>query len=722
MFSFLTTAVMQVLLLGAALYYPIDGPAADDLERLAALTDMPALAKPVSAALIRDYLPRIEESDPELFLRISRRLGPLESPGGSLGTLDAETRWQDSNPDDPAKTLPNAHGRTLGGFGSAEVTAYVSPHPAVRASLNGSLDRKGDAYRGFFDNTYVALGWDWAQIDLGFRDHWFSPATGGAIAMGTNAWNSPSVTVSSARPLSRYSLGYELLYSDLEKTDSIYYQDALHHGRPKLVGFRFDLSPMPWLTLGANRMIQFAGGPRKVTFRRVLDAIVHPARYDNSDSDLTKDDEVGNQIGSICMSANFRVGATPFRVYWDMGADDTGSQKIYYFGNPLTITGIYFPALGERLSLRYEFSEGQNGWYEHFIYRDGYRNLGDGLGSWIYDENVAFGYQIAARMHELRLVHAEEDRSVSLAFRTLRIQSYPGISPHAETPPVSYRDGAEGEVSYRWRLHERVEGGVSWYAGATPSRQMFSSIAFGVTLDLDPSAADAHSQSAGARSGVRFHDVGSADAHSAGVRSHDVGSADAHSAVVRSPDVGSTGSAAPRPSTVVANVANTELRLALGGGRAEYDFVEESSADFSRDLIDVGLGVSRPMGDSGAARLGVRGSVLAAPGHGGSDSYSLLALDFVHLTYAPGGVPFGFQGAAGLLRVSAPVNELALAWSGGAFVRFGQVHLTGTYRLTRFEVDYEPLGTGDGTKYDLRSWNIGVSIPLFTPSSARSPR
>ena len=55
----------------------------------------------------------------------------------------------------------------------------------------------------------MSLGVDWAQIDIGYRDHWLSPMTDTSMLMSTEAPTMPSVTLSNYEPLTRLGFQYE---------------------------------------------------------------------------------------------------------------------------------------------------------------------------------------------------------------------------------------------------------------------------------------------------------------------------------------------------------------------------------------------------------------------------------------------------------------------------------------------------------------------------------
>jgi len=68
----------------------------------------------------------------------------------------------------------------------------VQPSDYLLASA-GVISYKG---RTLPAGTALSLGFDWAQIDVGYRDHWMSPMTDSSMIMSTEAPTTPSITVS----------------------------------------------------------------------------------------------------------------------------------------------------------------------------------------------------------------------------------------------------------------------------------------------------------------------------------------------------------------------------------------------------------------------------------------------------------------------------------------------------------------------------------------------
>ena len=113
----------------------------------------------------------------------------------------------------------------------------------------------------------LSLGFNWAQIDIGYRDHWMSPMTDSSMLMSTEAPTTPSVTLSNYEPLTRLGFQYEFFLTRLDQTgtgspsgDNILYNGVLSRGNPRLFGAQFSIEPVPGWSLGVNRLLEYGGG------------------------------------------------------------------------------------------------------------------------------------------------------------------------------------------------------------------------------------------------------------------------------------------------------------------------------------------------------------------------------------------------------------------------------------------------------------------------------
>ncbi len=131
------------------------------------------------------------------------------------------------------------------------------------------------------------------------------------------------------------------------------YGGSLDSGRPRLAGVHLSMEPASGWALGVNRLLQYGGGARPGSFNDLLRAFFSPSRYDNTNSNLSSDQQFGNQVASVTSSFLF-PGRVPFSVYFEYAGEDTSTSKNYLLGNAALSAGIHFPRLWRRFDLTYE--------------------------------------------------------------------------------------------------------------------------------------------------------------------------------------------------------------------------------------------------------------------------------------------------------------------------------------------------------------------------------
>ena len=110
--------------------------------------------------------------------------------------------------------------------------------------------------------TLVSIGFEYAQVDLGFRDHWLSPLTDSAMALSTEAPTMPSVTISNYTPLTRLGLRYQLFVAEMSESSNIAFEGGFTSGNPLLGGIHVSIEPFDGWSFGVTRLLQFGGGDR----------------------------------------------------------------------------------------------------------------------------------------------------------------------------------------------------------------------------------------------------------------------------------------------------------------------------------------------------------------------------------------------------------------------------------------------------------------------------
>jgi len=231
----------------------------------------------------------------------------------------------------------------------------------------------------------VSLGFSYAQLDFGFKPHWFSPLTDSSMLISTEAATMPSVSLSNWEPISRFGIQYELFIAKMSTSDHIFVDGKDARGNPRLAGIHLSMEPASGWSLGVNRLLQYGGPGRPSSLGDLFKSFFNPSRYDNTNPNLTVDQQFGNEQASITSSMAF-PGKVPFEFYAEYAGEDTSRGKSYLLGNSALSVGIHFPSLWQRLDLTLESSEWQNTWYTHFVYRDGMTNYGQVIGNWFGDQ------------------------------------------------------------------------------------------------------------------------------------------------------------------------------------------------------------------------------------------------------------------------------------------------------------------------------------------------
>jgi hypothetical protein len=428
------------------------------IEQVLILADQPVTSRPIATATVLEALPAACRIDPSLCARVRRYLDRYMHRA-KLTQASVELAATDG----AVTNLPNQHGAPSDSEWLASVQGYWQPSDYLIVSLGGV----GDADDAVPTGSMISAGFDFAQLDIGYRDHWFSPFTDSAMIISTEARTLPSVTLSNYRPFTRFGLRYEVFLAEMEHSDQIRFEDGFTSGKPRLAGLRFSIEPAAGWSLSANRLMQYGGGERGGTsFRDFIDALTKPHQNDNRSDEVDQEDEFGNQTAALTSSFIF-PGRTPFAAYLEYAGEDSSYEGNYRLGNSALSVGITFPRLWRRFDLTYEASEWQNNWYTHAIYLDGLTNDGRVLGHWGADRRV-FLDDAGAQTHMLRIGwEAPFGGRLQLQARTIANESY------AET---DYERGYDVALRYSRGVRGFTAGGEV-LAGRDVFGESFSRIA-----------------------------------------------------------------------------------------------------------------------------------------------------------------------------------------------------------------------------------------------------
>lgn len=382
------------------------------IEQVMLLAGRPVVKRPFAAAAVLDALPDACQADPVLCKRVRKYLDAYMDKFAATHASVEGAITQESS-----KVLPNRHGM------NAQDDWAVSAQGLFQVNDYVLLQAGGLAYldEASATGSWASLGFEYAQLDIGFRDHWWSPMTDSGMLISTHAQTMPSVTLSNYTPISRFGLQYELYAAEMSHTDDILYQGTRVGGSPRVAGMLVSIEPAPGWALSASRLLQFGGGGRSSSFSDFVNAFFDPTRYDNVNDPLGQE-QFGNQVAALTSRFVF-PGPRPFSVYFEYAGEDGSRSEGWRLGNVSLSAGLDIPRLWNRFDLTYEVSDWQNGWYVNSVYPQGTSNEGHVIGHWGADDRVLED-AVGAQSHSLRLGAPSFGGLVEVRYRTLRNESY----------------------------------------------------------------------------------------------------------------------------------------------------------------------------------------------------------------------------------------------------------------------------------------------------------
>ncbi|MGX5173713.1 capsule assembly Wzi family protein [Aliikangiella sp. IMCC44653] len=367
-----------------------------ELEKLATIAQMPALAKPYHINTVQIYLEKIKASHPSLYQKIKHYLARYNKDY-QITQLSIEGSYSNR----PDKSLPNQRGRTTDSNLQASVAGYWAINDSLNLSLGANIyDGSGGIQPR---NSYISYNNPYTQIDIGYKEIWLSPLQESAMLLSTNAKPIARFNISSPTPWTDYNLRYDVSFGKLEEQQGIRFEDDRFPGKPGFLTMHFSAQPLSWWTLGASRTMMFGGGEREVNLSALWEAIIDPVSGDNCGgaSDLQDcNKEVGNQQASVSSKFDFSVGM-PVSLYIELAGEDTNDFKAYKLGNKAYNLGFWLPYLTSNSSLLIEHQLVENAWYTHHIYQEGYRNDLSSMGHWWGNEK-SISDKIGSQITSLR--------------------------------------------------------------------------------------------------------------------------------------------------------------------------------------------------------------------------------------------------------------------------------------------------------------------------------
>ena len=377
--------------LGVSPYLPLnlDPDVENQVERVLILGDEPVMTRPIPAALVLDALPKACKVDRPLCERVRHYLDRyMHTTDVEFTSVSAAATSGSSN-----IVLPNQHGEKAQSPYQVAGAAYIQPNSYMLLNVGGV------AYQGRATptGTMLSLGFDWAQLDIGWRDHWWSPMTDSAMLISTEAPTMPSITLSNYRPLTRLGLQYEGFVARMSESDRIELPltgpvPRLTRGYPKMGGIRLGIEPVSGWALSVQRVLFWGGGAAGgQSLSNLLEAFINPSKAQTTGFGAGTA-VVAKQEASLTSRFIF-PGRVPFSVYFEYAGNDTLAGHPPLVGKADLSAGIDFPRIGP-FNLTYEFDSWSPTWYVHSAssvqtgYLDGLVNYGDSIGNWFGDQRV----------------------------------------------------------------------------------------------------------------------------------------------------------------------------------------------------------------------------------------------------------------------------------------------------------------------------------------------
>jgi hypothetical protein len=444
--SLLAPGVLYAQAVSPYLPLNLDPELEREVERVLVLAGKPVMTRPIAAATVIEALPKACAVDRVLCGRVRRALKRYMHDTG-VEYLSAEA----SASNGAKVVMPNQHGQTEQSPWQLAGAGYLQPSDYLLVNVGGV----GYDGRETPTGSYVSLGFDWAQLDIGYRDRWWSPMTDSSMLISTEAPTMPSLGISNYDPLGWLGWQYELFLARMSFSDKIELVNGeLTHGYPKFAGARLGIEPenSGW-AISANRILVFGGGAAGgQSLGNVLEAFFNPTKAQTTG--FGTEEVVGKQEASVT-SRFVYPGRVPFSIYFEYAGNDTASGNHLGFSKTDLSVGLTFPRLGP-FDLTYEFSEWQPTWYVHTFssvqtgYGDGITNDLLSIGHWFGDQR-AFGDAVGGQSNMVRLgFEPQFGGRLEATLRALVNQPFSG---------VAYQNEYMGTLMYSYPLKDYIVGG-----------------------------------------------------------------------------------------------------------------------------------------------------------------------------------------------------------------------------------------------------------------------
>lgn len=372
----LLTALHGAQARGVSPYLPLNlSPGIErQIDRVLLLAGKPVMRRPIAAATVLDALPRACEVDRAACEEVRQYLQRFMEPVG-VATLAIEGAGAAGDSD---QVIPNSHGQSVDSLWRVEAQGFWQANDYILVNA-GAVAYDGNATA---TGSFLSLGVDWAQLDIGYRDHWFSPLSDSGSIITTEAPTMPSVTLSNYDPIGPMGFNYEVFWAEMSQQRGLPIGNTTTDGKPRLAGIQLGAEPVTGYAVSLNRVAQYGGGARnKGLWSQFSDELL---QKDN----LTFGQFQGsNRVAALASSILF-PGKVPFSVDIEYAGEDNAYAEGYRLGATNLSLGIDLPQIGNRFDANVEVSEWQNDWYVHGVYTRGLTNRGRVIGHWFGDQRI----------------------------------------------------------------------------------------------------------------------------------------------------------------------------------------------------------------------------------------------------------------------------------------------------------------------------------------------
>ncbi len=404
------------------------------VERLFVVANMPIIKRPIPISEVNRALKKIDGQYPQLQRSIKRYLERYSAPV-NLNHANLALRYSTQ---DSAYSLPNQRGIDH----QSDYVASLAGHAVLNdwAALNvGAFvgERVGNDKSHFYEGSFLSLGGDLAQLDVGFRPHWFGPFQESDMLISTHAAALPSVTLSNPKPLDFLGIRYEIFWARMSESDSILSRESNQRlsGNPLLMGLHLSFEPIEGFAIGFNRLMQYGGATREEGLGDLAEAFFLPRQADNIGEEGR---DFGNQISSVTTRFTF-PGKVPVSVYMEYAGEDTSATSDVHLGNSALMLGIHFPLLFDKLGATYEMAEWQNGWYVNTNYGDGLTHHNSIVGHWAGNQRLR-NDAVGAKAQTLKLLWSiSPTRHVKAIYRQVK---------NSDLSATNYQTGTNLQMEY----------------------------------------------------------------------------------------------------------------------------------------------------------------------------------------------------------------------------------------------------------------------------------